>query len=102
MAKKNTENKKKTKTEEKSEKTEDTVQESGGLLKFLKEHLWARFLAYLLLAVVLFFLNLLLSNDELSKFTLISGIEILLALLFAWGSFLVKRRRDKEDKNNGS
>lgn len=104
MAKKSTENKNKktAKKSDQAEPRENTVQESPGILHFLQDNLWARFLAYLLLALALFFLNLLLSNDDLSKFTLISGIEILLALLIAWSIFIVKRRRDREDNNNGS
>lgn len=47
--------------------------------------------------VLLFFLNLLLSGDSLERFTLLCGLEILLAIVIAWAVFFLRRKKDSEE-----
>ena len=47
-------------------------------------------------------LNLLISADELSLFSLLCGLEILLAIVIAWSLYFMKRQRanEREDDQN--
>ena len=66
------------------------------LVKFLKEKTLGKILLAILVILILFFFNLLVSGDRLETFSLLTGIELLLIILIAWLVFLWKRKEDSE------
>lgn len=66
---------------------------------FFKHKSLGKVLLTVLVIIIVLFLNLLISGDRLETFSLLTGVEILLAVLFAWLIFLWKRKDDNEGKN---
>ncbi|MDO5015885.1 MAG: hypothetical protein Q4E09_02605 [Eubacteriales bacterium] len=63
---------------------------------------WARFLLFVLVLLALLLINLLISQDRLATFTLLTGSEILTAILASWVIFLHKQKQNEalEDENS--
>lgn len=63
---------------------------------------WARFFLFVLVLLALLLINLLISQDRLATFTLLTGSEILIAILASWVIFLHKQKQNEalEDENS--
>ncbi len=65
-------------------------------LIFFRYNAFGRFLAGLLLLILLIFFNIALSQNKLETFALITGIEFIIGMIAGWTVFLLKRNVDQE------
>lgn len=63
---------------------------------FLGERL-GRLLLFLILVLLLIGLDLVISGDALGTFSLLCGVELLVAIILAWIRFFYQRRREGEN-----
>lgn len=102
MAKKQVERKSKAQSQSKTKSQPVPEAPSSGLDKvkaFFWQHTWGKCILVCLLMVLVFCLNLLLSQDQLDIFSLLWGVEILLLIMVGWGLFLYRRYQEREDKH---
>lgn len=71
----------------------------SSLFSFFREKPLGRSLLCLFLFIMLPALNLLLSWNQLDRFLLFCGLELLLALIMAWSLFLYRRHQNSGRKN---
>lgn len=73
------------------------------LLAFLRYNAFGRFISILFLISLVFTLNILFSANDLEKFALITGIELVVVMIAGWTVFLIKRNStaDNEEETEG-
>lgn len=65
-------------------------------LVFIRYNAFGRFLAGLLVLILVILFNIALSQNNLETFALITGIEMVIGMIIAWTSYLLKRNADQE------
>ncbi|HHT24587.1 MAG TPA: hypothetical protein GXZ76_03575 [Clostridiaceae bacterium] len=88
-----------TKTKETKQKKDDTVQGTTGfhsLLVFLRYNIIGRFISIILLITLVLTLNTLFATNDLKRFALITGIELVIIMVAGWTWFLIKRNSDHD------
>lgn len=80
-----------------------TDKEKMSVLSLLKlQSGWAKFFLFVLVLLALLLINLLISQDHLATFTLLTGSEILLAILLFWLIFLHKQKQNEALEDESS
>ncbi|NLM19936.1 MAG: hypothetical protein GX217_07980 [Clostridiaceae bacterium] len=82
------------KIKEKTQNNSDAVQGTTAfhsLLAFLRYNIIGRFISIVLLIILILTLNTLFATNDLEKFALITGIELVIIMVAGWTWFLIKR-----------
>lgn len=87
------------KNKNKIQKNSDQVQGTTGfhsLLAFLRYNFLGRFISIVLLVTLILTLNTLFATNDLEKFALITGIELVIIMVAGWTWFLIKRNSNHD------
>jgi len=72
-------------------------------LAFLRYNVIGRFISIIVIAALVLTLNTLFATNDLEKFALITGIELVVIMIVGWTIFLIKRnsKQDAKDEIEG-
>jgi len=87
------------KSQEKARKKSDELQGTTSfhsLLVFLRYNIIGKFISIVLLITLVLTLNTLFATNDLEKFALITGIELVIIMIAGWTWFLIKRNSNHE------
>ncbi|NLJ71342.1 MAG: hypothetical protein GX328_07825 [Clostridiaceae bacterium] len=87
------------KIKEKTQKKSDAAQGTTrfhAMLAFLRYNIIGRFISIVLLITLILTLNTLLATNDLEKFALITGIELVIIMVASWTWFLIKRNSNHD------
>jgi len=95
-------NKRKTSSKD-GEGMEQATTAFHSFLAFLRYNVIGRFISIIVIAALVLTLNTLFATNDLEKFALITGIELVVIMIVGWTIFLIKRnsKQDAKDEIEG-
>lgn len=91
------------KSQEKIRNKSDIVQGTTSfhaLLAFLRYNIIGRFISIVLLITLVLILNTLFATNDLEKFALITGIELIIIMIAGWTWFLIRRNSSQDSEES--
>lgn len=95
-------NKRKSSSKDRNEMEQATTA-FHSFLAFLRYNVIGRFISIIVIAALVLTLNTLFATNDLEKFALITGIELVVIMIVGWTIFLIKRnsKQDAKDEIEG-